>query len=86
MSFILDKIQELLKNKKGVAITAGALLFCAATKLYFRGGMCKADRDLKGQVIVVTGGSAGIGKETIKALSRKGCTIIFGARDKTKSE
>lgn len=68
-----------------MVITAGSIILLVATKLYFRGGMCKVDRDLNGKVIVVTGGNAGIGKETVDALSTKGCTIIFGARDRGKS-
>lgn len=36
-----------------------------ATKLYYRGGICKVDRDLEGKVIVVTGGNSGIGKVTV---------------------
>jgi 5,10-methylene-tetrahydrofolate dehydrogenase/methenyl tetrahydrofolate cyclohydrolase len=69
-----------------VAITGGALLALVGIKLYFRGGVCKVDRDLSGKVIVITGGSAGIGKATIEALASKDCTIIFGARDVAKSE
>lgn len=44
------------------------------------------DRDLTGETIVITGGSDGIGKETVKVLSSKGCKIVFGARDKFKSQ
>lgn len=64
----------------------GGVVLLAATKVYFGGGVCKVERDLAGKIVVVTGGNAGIGKETVKALAAKGCTVIFGARDQAKSE
>lgn len=73
-------------SNEGIAITAGSLVALCAAKVYFSGGVCRVDRDLTNQIILVTGGSAGLGKETIKSLASKGCTIIFGARDKVKSE
>ena len=40
--------------------------------------------DLTGQTIVVTGGNAGIGRETCIALARMGATIVLGARNEAK--
>jgi NAD(P)-dependent dehydrogenase (short-subunit alcohol dehydrogenase family) len=40
-----------------------------------------AGRDLTGQVAVVTGGYAGIGLETVRALDSAGATVIVPARD-----
>ena len=34
----------------------------AMLKWHFKGGVCKADKDLSGQVVVITGGSTGIGR------------------------
>ncbi len=34
--------------------------------------------ELKGKVALVTGGSSGIGAETVKALSKNGCRVIVG--------
>ena len=36
-----------------------------ALRQYFKGGVCLANRSLKGQVVVITGGNAGIGKEVV---------------------
>lgn len=38
------------------------------------------------QVMLVTGGTSGIGKETIKALAATGATIVFTTRDAQKGE
>jgi hypothetical protein len=65
MQAFLDKAKDFFTSKRGIA-TAGTLAFITLTRFYFNGGVCRANRDLTNQVIVITGGSAGIGKETIK--------------------
>ncbi|KAG8742088.1 hypothetical protein FRC10_002024 [Ceratobasidium sp. 414] len=42
--------------------------------------------DLAGQVIIVTGGNAGVGKETCKALLNKNAKVYLAARNKTKAD
>ncbi|KAB5591233.1 Oxidoreductase [Ceratobasidium theobromae] len=42
--------------------------------------------DLSGQVMIVTGGNAGIGRETCKALLGKGAKVYLAARNKSKAE
>jgi len=42
--------------------------------------------DLKGKIAIVTGGSTGIGLETIKTLSEAGATVIVPARDVEKAK
>ncbi|GKT64223.1 daunorubicin C-13 ketoreductase [Colletotrichum tofieldiae] len=41
---------------------------------------------LKGKVVVVTGGNAGIGLSTVKFLALRGATVYFTARSKAKAE
>ncbi|KAF8595286.1 NAD(P)-binding protein [Ceratobasidium sp. AG-I] len=42
--------------------------------------------DLAGQVIIVTGGNAGVGKETCKALLNKNAKVYLAARSKRKAD
>ncbi|THU95617.1 NAD(P)-binding protein [Dendrothele bispora CBS 962.96] len=41
--------------------------------------------DMTGKVVIVTGGSAGIGKVTVKALLEKNATVYLAARNEKKS-
>jgi NAD(P)-dependent dehydrogenase (short-subunit alcohol dehydrogenase family) len=41
--------------------------------------------DLRGKVVIVTGGYAGIGLETVRVLSEAGAKVIIGARDLEKA-
>lgn len=43
-----------------------AVTFGYAFRIYFRGKECKIRRDISNKVILITGGSKGIGQETIR--------------------
>ena len=45
-----------------------------------------SELDLRGKVIVITGGSSGIGFETTRVLSNAGASVIVGARDLQKAK
>ncbi|CAD8196511.1 unnamed protein product [Paramecium pentaurelia] len=51
-------------------------------RIYFRGKECIIRRDISNKIILITGGSKGIGQETIRQLANHNCTIIFGSRTK----
>lgn len=62
MQSIIKKGQNLLFSRKFWVVTAGMASIATGIRLYYKGEVCRVDRNLKGETIVVTGGSAGIGK------------------------
>ena len=66
-------------------ISLAGLTTLALARKYFAGGVCKIKKDLKGQVIIITGSSTGIGKETAKTLAKMGATIILANRNEVKT-
>ncbi|XP_018669257.2 retinol dehydrogenase 13-like [Ciona intestinalis] len=52
-----------------------------------RGGkQCPSKERLDGKVVVVTGGSSGIGKETAKEVAKRGATVVLGCRHMGRCE
>ncbi|KAM3144974.1 oxidation-reduction process [Paramecium bursaria] len=51
-------------------------------KIHFSGSYNKAQRDIKGQVVLITGGSKGIGMEVVKELVKYEAKIIIACRSK----
>ena len=53
---------------------------------FFKGGQCKIKHSMKGKVIIVTGASAGIGKESAIDLVKHGGQVILGCRNELKTK
>ena len=51
---------------------------------FFKGGQCKSKHSMEGKVIIVTGASAGIGKESAIDLAKHGAQVILACRNEVK--
>ncbi|XP_065293270.1 retinol dehydrogenase 12-like isoform X2 [Dermacentor albipictus] len=60
----------------------------AGTKLYLRWtkGIYNGINRMDGKTVIVTGGNAGIGKETAKELARRGARVILACRSPAKGQ
>ena len=61
------------------AIVAWGVIL-ALSKHYARGKANTATANLKGKVVIVTGGATGIGLQTVRELAKMGATVILAAR------
>jgi 3-oxoacyl-ACP reductase-like protein len=57
----------------------------ALLKKYFNGPKNFIRRSLENQIAIITGASAGLGKETAKDLLKNGATVIFACRNEAKT-
>jgi len=76
---------SLLSNKTVLSI-AGVFFGSLFLIRYFcNGPKNRQNRDMNNKIVIVTGSSAGLGKETAKDLLNKGAKVIFACRDKNKT-
>ena len=77
-SFKIFSSQNMMKVIPGIVLFIGA-------KFQISKGKNIHNPDLKGKVILVSGGTAGIGKENVKKFTELGATVIFTGRSQTKA-
>ena len=54
-------------------------------KKYCNGRFTNLRKNMKGKVVIITGSSAGLGKETAFQLLEDGADVIFACRDESKT-
>ena len=64
---------------------AGVILFLWLVRKFCNGPLCSKKTPLDWKTVIVTGSSAGIGKETAFDLIAQGATVIFACRDEKKT-
>ncbi len=53
---------------------------------YFKGAQCKIKHSMKGKVVIITGASAGLGKESALDLVKHGAKVILACRNEEKTK
>lgn len=89
---------ELLEADKGLgtfwfvwAATINTLLFAIGAGLVYKAfslftkGVCRSTQQMDGKTVIITGGNAGIGKETAKELARRRARVILACRNMEKA-
>jgi NAD(P)-dependent dehydrogenase (short-subunit alcohol dehydrogenase family) len=62
------------------------LILYKLLRYYFNGPKTNLSKDMSGKVIIITGSSAGVGRETATQLLEKGAEVIFACRDEKKTQ
>ena len=63
-----------------------AIIFLFLLRKYLKGGQCKNKHSMKGKVVIVTGASPGIGKESAIDLAKHGAKVILACRNEEKTK
>ena len=63
-----------------VAIILVGVCLLGCHYLIWRGGVNKHNPDMTGKVVIITGGTDGIGKESVIRLAKLGAKVIFTGR------
>ena len=73
------------KINKTLFFSVSSIVSLGFIKKYANGKKAKNIKRMDGKVIIVTGSSAGIGKETAIELLKQGATVVFASRNTTKT-
>ena len=78
-------IDDVVKSKL-IPATAAVILIYYLLRKWCAGGACKSKARLDGKTVIVTGCTAGIGKETARDLYGRGARVIMACRNRKKAQ
>ncbi|KAK3502770.1 hypothetical protein B0T13DRAFT_461710 [Neurospora crassa] len=76
-SVLMDGWPSWLPGPWTLTKAGSALGAIAITKIYASGATCTAERNMHGRVVMITGGTSGIGAATVYELAKRGAQIIL---------
>jgi len=68
-------------NRLLLSFGAGIITIAYFLKKYCGGPVCCCSGDLVGKIVILTGGTSGIGLAVTKEIAKRGATVIFTARN-----
>ena len=78
-------LDDVVKSKL-IPATAAVILIYYLVRKWCAGGACKSKARLDGKTVIVTGCTAGIGKETARDLYGRGARVIMACRNQKKAQ
>jgi retinol dehydrogenase-12 len=78
-------MDKFIHENKNYFFASFGMISIYLLRKYFNGPKSKFHRDLKSNIVIVTGASEGIGKETAFQLLKDNATVIFACRDEKKT-
>ncbi|KAK3353007.1 hypothetical protein B0T25DRAFT_453626 [Lasiosphaeria hispida] len=80
VSLIYDGIPPWMPDPWRIAKVGGTLGALAITKRYMSGAETLAERDMHGRVVIITGGTSGIGAVTAFEMAKRGAQVVLLTR------
>lgn len=82
---VFNKPQSMEIGALKIGFSLSSVVALYLGRRYFNGPTCHITKDLTNKIVVITGATSGIGKETATSLAKMHATVILACRDDQKA-